>query len=142
MTLDINAKNAEIEQLVATPEDIAMRKAQLVSKAHAEAVDELGKSDDYVEREVSEEDVETMEAENQAIWQFWICSRDGKKARRVRKQLADNAPGGSGKAIRETPIRIKPRMIKNRMLAVNARGEPVLMVNLKSGQLSFAESAL
>lgn len=74
------------------------------------------------------------------IWEFHITARDSKKAKRMRELLADNAPGTMGKAFRKTPIKITPRVQKNRMFAVDKNGKRQLCINLKTGEVAFVVS--
>jgi hypothetical protein len=74
---------------------------------------------------------------NEPITAFHITGRDRKKAIRVRALLAMDAPADVGPTIRNVPIKVMPKIQKNRMLAITGRGVPLLEINLKSGQISF-----
>ena len=85
-----------------------------------------------------EEVLDTQEEiPDQPIGCFHITRRDYKKAKKVRKMLAVDAPGIAGTAILNTPIKAAPRVRKNRMYAITTAGEPILEINLKTGQISF-----
>ena len=82
---------------------------------------------------------EPEDVPNEPISAFYITGRDRKKAKRVRKMLALDAPGDAGEHIRNVPIKVMPRIRKNRMYAITPSGAPVLVINLKSGELSFCD---
>lgn len=77
------------------------------------------------------------EAPGKAIWAFYITARDINKAKRMRKHLAQAAPGAAGKAFLQTPIKVMPKVEKNRMYAVDSYGKPELVINLKTGSVDF-----
>lgn len=81
--------------------------------------------------------LETEAVPDKHIAAFYITARDKNKAVRVRKMLSKDAPGTAGKAIFHTPIQVKPLIQKNRMYAVDDMGDPVLVINLKSGAIEF-----
>jgi len=83
---------------------------------------------------------EEEEVPQSQIGYFYITARDKNKAVRVRKMLSKDAPGESGKAIFNTPIVPMARIQKNRMYAVTHTGEPVLVINLKTGAIEFTDT--
>ena len=83
---------------------------------------------------------EPEEVPNEPIAAFYITARDRKKAKRVRKMLALDAPAESGEHIKRVPIKVMPRIQKNRMYAITSSGAPVLAINLKSGEIKFCDN--
>lgn len=83
---------------------------------------------------------EPEEVPKEPIGAFHVTSRDQKKAIKVRKMLAMDAPATAGEHIRNTPIKVMPKIQKNRMFAVMLNGTPVLEINLKSGELRFTDT--
>lgn len=77
--------------------------------------------------------------EGAPIWAFYVGQRDQKKARKMREHLAKAAPATAGKAFRATPIKVMPKIPKNRMFAVDNRGIPELIINLKTGSVNFVD---
>ena len=75
--------------------------------------------------------------EGKPIWAFYITGRDINKAKRMRKYLAQAAPADAGKAFLQTPIKVMPKVEKNRMYAVDSYGKPELVINLKTGAVDF-----
>jgi len=80
---------------------------------------------------------EPEDVPNEPIAAFHITARDRKKAYKVRKMLALDAPGDAGEYIRNVPIKVAPKVPKNRMYAMMPAGIPVLEINLKSGEIQF-----
>ena len=83
---------------------------------------------------------EPEDVPNEPVAAFYITARDRKKAYKVRKMLALDAPAEAGEHIRNVPIKVMPRIQKNRMYAITPSGAPVLVINLKSGELKFCDT--
>ena len=81
----------------------------------------------------------TEDVPNEPIGAFHVTARDRKKASKVRKMLALDAPGDAGKYIKNVPIKVVPRIRKNQMFAVTTAGQRILEINLKSGEIRFVQ---
>ena len=78
------------------------------------------------------------EEANFEIAYFETLKKCHKRAKQVRAWLAETAPGTAGKRIAELPLRFATGMRRNRMYAINAAGQRLLEIHLKTGVVTNA----